>query len=113
MGGWRDEWETTGYVTGVGTTGDSYRVRIRAERGRVTRYTVQFEVWMEGRFYPALRYDDAHGRSHRDTLDWTGVVVDKAWMPVESNADAATRAIKDIRANWHVYRTEEFERRKP
>ena len=112
MGDWRDEWETTGYVAFVGTMGDVYRVRIRAERGRVTRFTVQFEVRIEDRFYPAIRYDTAHGRPHRDTLDWHGTVIDKVWLPLTSYAQAVDDAIAEIKANWHTYR-EAFERRRP
>ena len=112
MGGWRDEWETTGHEAPVGTKGDGYRVRLRVERGRVVRFTVQFEVWLEGHAYPAIRYDSAHGRPHRDTLDWAGRVVKKDWLPDKPYAEIVKEAILDIKASWQVYR-EEFERRKP
>ncbi len=112
MGGWREGWETTSYVDEVGTEGDRYRVRIRSERGQVVRYTVQYEVWVEGRFYPAIRYDNAHGRPHLDVLGWDGELVYKAWLSATSFGEAATKGIIDIKSNWHRHR-EEFMRRKP
>ena len=112
MGEWRDEWETTAYEAPVGTLGDFYRVRIRAERRRVVRYTVQFEVWIEGRHRPAIRYDSAHGGPHRDPLDWTGRVIKKDWLPDMPYDIAVKEAILEIRANWLPFR-EQFEKRKP
>ena len=100
MGGWREAWETTSYVDEVGTEGDRYRVRIRAERGDVVRYTVQFEVLFEGRFYPAIRYDSAHGRSHVDILGWEGESVDKKWLDGESLGDALDKAVASVKAKW-------------
>lgn len=112
MGGWRDEWETTGYVADVGTEGDRYRVRIRSERGRVARYSVQFEVLVSGRFHPAIRYDNAHGRPHLDVLGWNGELVDKEWLSNRPFGEAATDAVIDVKTNWLLHR-EGFMRRKP
>jgi hypothetical protein len=111
MDGWREEWETTGYVDDVATEGDRYRVRIRTERGDVVRYTVQYEVLFEGRFYPVIRYDSAHGRPHLDILGWEGESVDKQWLADEPLAEAATAAIIDVKTNWWLHR-ERFMRRK-
>ncbi|MBA2277905.1 MAG: hypothetical protein H0W06_09115 [Chloroflexia bacterium] len=65
------------YLANGGDGGDHIRVRFATERGRVLRYTVQFEILNEGRHWPAVRYDSAHGVPHRDTLDWRGETIDK------------------------------------
>lgn len=80
------------------------RVSFDTERGQVTDFTVQYEIWRDGRWLPVVRYDSAHGQPHRDTLDRTGRVVDKDWMPRAMTNDAAMQyAIRDIKANWATY----------
>jgi hypothetical protein len=57
---------------------DSIRVIVTEDdQHSIVAYTVQLEVAHEGRFYPAVRFDAAHGHPHRDTLDWEGRVIDK------------------------------------
>lgn len=63
--------------TRTAKTGDAFRVRVTIERGIVLAFTAQLEVFVDGRFRPAERFDSAHGRPHRDTLDWTGEVIAK------------------------------------
>jgi hypothetical protein len=104
----RDDWATTAYRFDLGTGGDFLRVLIRIERGRVTRFTTQYEAVVEGRTRPAVRYDSAHGRPHRDILDRYGRVVEKRWLPGKTNDEALTEGIADIKAHWPAYR-EAFE----
>ena len=107
MGGWREEWETTGYEAQLGEPGDMLRVRIRAERGRVTRYSVQWEAWIDGRAYPVMRYDTAHGVPHRDRLDWEGRVISKRWDDPDADLGRTlNKAIAEVRANWPAFRRE-------
>ena len=93
--------------------GDAVRVRITTERGRVLAFTAQLEVWVEGTYRPAERYDSAHGQAHRDTLDWEGRVIDKLWLaPGMSFEEALTLAERDLRTYALHYRAE-FLRRRP
>lgn len=93
--------------------GDAIRVRFDADRGTVTAFTAQYEVWADGSWRPAVRYDSAHDRPHRDTLNWAGDVIDKEWMREGMGAnEALTFAENDLKANADRYR-EEFLRRKP
>ena len=111
---WREEWETTGYRRPL-TDDDTnlLRVRIRAERGTVVRFAVQYEAVIEGETYPVVRYDTAHEYAHRDLLDWEGHVVQTDCIAgPESDKQALTAAIDDLRASWPAYR-EDFLRRKP
>jgi hypothetical protein len=95
--------------------GDAIRFRWTSERGRIVAFTVQFEVLIEGRYRPAARYDSAHGRAHRDTLDWNGRPIRglKHWLPESMNFnDALTFAERDFKVNAAEYRRE-FLRRRP
>lgn len=93
--------------------GDAIRVRFDAERGSVTAFTAQYEVWAAGAWRPSVRYDSAHGRPHRDTLDWAGNVIAKEWLPEGTGAnEALTFAESDMTAHGDRYR-DEFLRRKP
>jgi hypothetical protein len=74
----------------LNTDGDVTRVSFVSDRGEVIRYVVQFEVYIEGRYYPAVRYDSAYDYPHRDVLDCEGHVVDKVWLSPIENAQALT-----------------------
>ena len=93
--------------------GDVIRVRFDAARGVVAAFTAQYEVWADDAWRRAVRYDSAHGRPHRDTLDWSGNLVTKDWLPEGTDANAALSiADDDPKANADRYR-DEFLRRKP
>ena len=95
--------------------GRSIRFRFDTDRGRVTAFTVQLEVWVAEleRWRPVVRYDDAHGAPHRDILDWDGRVVDKLWLPPgTSNEAAMAEARRDISTHHPTY-VEAFWRTKP
>lgn len=78
-----------------------YFVKIK---GQVTVYTVQYETTIEDRYVVVLRYDNAHGTPHRDTVNRHGGLESKEWFPEITNNEALTRAITDIQDNWRVHR---------
>lgn len=89
------------------------RVRFDLDRGRVVAFAAQLEVLVGDDWLPAVRYDSAHERPHRDTLGWDGRTVAKDWLPAGIDPNAAlTHADRDLTANAERYRAE-FERRKP
>ena len=95
--------------------GGVIRVRFTDQRVRIITFTFQYEPFIEGCFRPAVRYDTAHGRPHRDTLDWHGRQIrgSKARLPDSMDAnDVLTFAINDLRTNWSDYLTA-FLRRRP
>jgi len=84
-----------------------------AARGTIAAFTAQYEVWADDAWRPAVRYDSAHGRPHRDTLDWSGDVVAKDWLPEGTDANSALAiAEADLKLNADRYR-DEFLRRRP
>src|SRR5262249_13454746 len=102
---------TERYFKSIRGTSDSIRiVVVKDDRHEVVAYTVQFEIYHEGHYHPAVRFDAAHGHPHRDTLDWDGRVVAKDWLRPLGNAAALTEAEQDIEANWQKYREEFFRR---
>jgi hypothetical protein len=93
--------------------GDAVRVRVARTDGRVTWFVVQYEIFLVDRWRPVVRDDSAHGRPHRDVLDWEGRVVDTQWFPADvGNAAAFTIARDQIRRQWRSFR-DGFTRRKP
>lgn len=108
----RNDWATTAYRSRLGDEEDFLRVRLQVERGRVSRFTVQYETVINGQTYPVVRYDSAHGEAHRDTIDSGGNVIAKDWFIDRAYAEIATEAIDDIKTNWRAYR-DRFERRVP
>ena len=90
---------------------DRLRVRIALIDGAVTSFTVQYETLIDDRWYPVVRYDNAHGRGHRDTLNARGETTAKDWLPDHVNhQDALTTAQNDLRINWERYRSTFLER---
>ena len=93
--------------------GDAVRVRFVRVGGQVTWFVVQYEIYLDDRWRPVVRYDSAHGRPHRDELDWEGYVVEKHWFPAgTTNAAAFSIARGEIRRQWRLFR-DEFIRRRP
>jgi hypothetical protein len=103
MGG-QPEWETTAYTHDLRRDRDVLRVRLRVVHGEDVRFTVQYEAVVEGETYPVVRYDNAHGAAHRDTLNLAGGLIAKDWIENKPNAAVVTEAISDIKANWPAYR---------
>ena len=86
--------------------GGFIRIRRTSIRGRIIAFTAQYEPLIEGRFRPAVRYDTAHGRAHRDTLDWNGRPIRslKKWLPESMDfIEAFTFAEQDLKTNWREY----------
>jgi hypothetical protein len=97
----------------LNTDGDVMRVSFLSDRGEVVRYVVQFEVYVEGRYYLVVSYDSAHDYPHRDVLDWEGHVVDKVWLTPTEDAQALNAAIDAVSREWPTFREEFLRRRKP
>ena len=64
------------------------------DRGRVAAFVVQLEVFLDGKWHPVVRYDNAHGFSHIDVYHRAGDSR-KESLPL-SFAEALTLADTDI-----------------
>ncbi len=93
-------------------SGDVLRVRLDIHRGQVRAFTLQLETYVDGRWWPVVRYDSAHGQPHRDILDWDGRVIDKFWLsPTMTNKEAVRYAQQDLSDNAAAYRAAFMERK--
>lgn len=112
---WRADQRTPAFSRTAGG-GDTVRVRHTTERGWVLAFTVQYEAWIDEQYRLVVRYDTsntAHGRAHRDVLDWSGETVEQVWLPVDQTFnDALIEAERDLREDWERYR-EAFLKRRP
>jgi hypothetical protein len=70
---------------------------------RVERFTVQLEVRQADAWHPVVRYDNAHGFCHRDTLHPNGTQEKTPVFFGDLNA-SFTMAIDELRTNWAAHR---------
>jgi hypothetical protein len=82
--------------------GNRLRERFVKHKGKILEFIVQFEVWIEGKWQPVVRYDTAHGFAHRDELRPDGMET-KTPLYFPSYNDALTFAEHDIKMNWKWY----------
>jgi len=71
---------------------------------RIIQYVVQLEIRHAGSWQPVVRYDNAHGFCHRDTLHANGTQTKTPVLVGEPN-DTLTFAVDEIRAHWEAHRT--------
>ena len=67
------------------------------------QFTVQLEMNYKGNWAPLVRYDNAHGFCHRDTIHANGTQEKLAVYWGNLN-ETFTYAIEDIKRNWQVHR---------
>ena len=79
------------------------RARFTTANGQVVRFAVQYETVVEGKRLPLVRYDNAHGTSHRDILK-DGEPPQKLWFEGMSPGEVMTMAIQDLKLNWRRYK---------
>ena len=88
------------------------RCRFRRQGKQLLDYTVQLEFRQTGTWQPIVRYDNAHGFCHCDTIHADGTQ-DKT--PI-TRGDANTNftwAIKELRGNWPIQRSRFLAELKP
>ncbi len=73
------------------------------EDGRIVAFVIQYEVWIDGAWYPVVRYDTAHGYPHRDILHLDGTQTKEFFMHY-TNAEVLTLGQREIVENWMAYR---------
>jgi hypothetical protein len=78
------------------------RCSYRRRRKRIVQFTVQIEVFYAGHWRPVVRYDNAHGFCHRDTIHADGTQEKYPIYYGDMNA-TFTRAIDELRGNWPAH----------
>jgi hypothetical protein len=84
---------------------DEVQIRCAYQRvGKsIVRFTVQLEIRHLGTWRPVVRYDNAHGFCHRDTVHADGTQ-DKTTVFVGDVNTTFTHAIEDLRIHWEAHR---------
>lgn len=84
---------------------DRLRIKFLVERGKVTKIDLmQYEAEVQGRWYPVVRYDTAHGYLHRDVMRPDGTIAEKQAIPYRELGEALTTAREELRRQWSFYR---------
>ena len=78
----------------------------------VVSFTVQLELFLEANWVPVVRYDNAHGFCHRDTLHPDGTQ-DKEPLPGGDTNHVFTSAIAELKANSDLHQTRYLREIKP
>jgi hypothetical protein len=68
----------------------------------VQQFMVQLEIWFRGNWQPIVRYDNAHGFCHRDTIHADGTREKTPVFVGDLNA-TFTFGIQDPKANWRAH----------
>lgn len=90
------------YVTPLGFDGRRRTRHIR--RGNnIIEFVVQYELKVNNKWHPVVRYDTVHGFAHKDILSYKGDVK-KEPLPFNDLNLALTFAEKDLKDNWQTYR---------
>jgi len=84
---------------------DRSRQVVTLEEGEVIKFVVQYEILIAGEWRPVVRYDTAHGFSHKDLLSPAGETEKKIAVSSSYN-EAFTNAEMDIKLNWQRYKEE-------
>jgi hypothetical protein len=94
--------KTTRYVYLL-TLNDRKRHEHVIDRGQVIQFVVQYETFIEGAWYPVIRYDTAHGFPHIDRIRADGTV-EKIPLLTNDLGEGLTFADQDIDENWERYK---------
>lgn len=78
------------------------RCAFQRVKNRIVQFTVQLEIFHQEKWVPVIRYDNAHGFCHRDTLYPDGSQ-EKAELFAGGVNETFTYAIEDLRTNWKGY----------
>lgn len=70
-------------------------------KGNVTAFSVQLEVFVNNLWQAVIRYDSAHGFAHIDQYSLGGKKIKKE-LHLKLN-EALTLADEDIKENWKAY----------
>ncbi len=82
---------------------NALRIKFELEQGKVGKFIVQLECYLDNAWIPVVRFDTVHGFAHCDKLHPYEATV-KTSMVMQNYNDALTFAIQDLTYNWQKYR---------
>lgn len=84
---------------------DRFRYYHDFVQGKIVRFVVQYEAFLDGKWHPIVRYDTAHSRPHKDLLHPDGSQ-EKFEFYGYSREEVLVYGERDIKKNWQRYRTD-------
>ena len=72
------------------------------EKGQVTKFVIQYEMFVQGEWAPVTRFDTYHDAVHWDLISPDGKFT-KKWY-IQFNFDEGLTFAYDIETNWEKYR---------
>ncbi|NUO83645.1 hypothetical protein HUU05_26520 [candidate division KSB1 bacterium] len=82
---------------------DRYRQRHLSIKGKIIKFTAQYETNIGGQWLPVVRYDTAHGFFHRDVMH-PNKRREKISIEAADFNEALTFAREDIKRSWQNYK---------
>ncbi len=83
---------------------DRLRVHFISEHGQIKAiFVIQYEAYIDGKWHPIIRFDEAHGFFHKDVMSPSGEK-EKIAASGSDKGLALTQAIADIKNQWRFYR---------
>lgn len=83
------------------------RFHLITNRGKLIKLLVQYETFVNGKWFAVIRYDNEHGYIHKDILNDKEKVIDKIPLGKEIDYKSAINvATKDIAQNWQDHKKE-------
>ncbi|MDZ7261721.1 MAG: hypothetical protein ONB05_06415 [candidate division KSB1 bacterium] len=83
---------------------DRIREEMVIEKGIVTKFLIQYEAFINGKWYAIVRYDTAHNFAHRDIMKPNGTQI-KYDVQTQDFNQALTIGEADLKSNWKKYRS--------
>ncbi|HFQ93344.1 MAG TPA: hypothetical protein ENK32_05010 [Anaerolineae bacterium] len=83
---------------------DRLRVHFISDHGQIKAiFVIQYEAYIDGKWRPIIRFDEAHGFFHKDIMSPSGEK-EKIAKSESDKGLALTQAIEDIKNQWRSYR---------
>lgn len=82
---------------------DRLRISIKAFKGKVKYFMVQYEIFLNNEWIAVVRYDLAHGFFHRDVMNPKGEK-EKQVIVINNLEDALNYAQQDLKDRWEFYK---------
>ena len=81
------------------------RVEFSTKKGKVVKFTTQYELHIHDQWHPVIRYDTAHNFVHIDILYPDGTKT-KNELSFSNYNEALTYFILDLNTNWKKYKNQ-------
>ena len=82
---------------------DRLRVSALKRKGRILKFVVQYEAFIENKWRAIIRYDTSHGFAHKDIMHYDGEQEKQPLYFPDLNI-AFTFAIQELKISWRWYK---------